>query len=56
MAFPWRADNGPKLNAGLVALGFFQPYNFVIFQGVGGFQPPPPPPRACIYVISRKKI
>ena len=23
MAFRWRADNGPKLNAGLVALVFF---------------------------------
>ena len=43
-AFRWRADYGPTLNAGLVALRFFRgsgpvllgnPF-FVIFQGVGG--------------------
>ena len=45
MAFCWRADNGPKLDAELVALWFFKgirtsiakkPYIFVIFRGGGG--------------------
>ena len=50
MAFRWRADNGPKLNAGLVAFVIIQgvrtsivkkPYIlFVIFQG--GPDPCPP--------------
>ena len=44
--FPWRADDGPTLNAGLVALiisaisSIKKPYIFVIFQGV---QTPCPP-------------
>ena len=42
MAFRWRADGGPALNAGLLALLFLmgtrtsiakKPYIFVIFQG-----------------------
>ena len=39
MAFPWRADSGPTVNTGLVALWFYRgsvakkPYIFVIFQG-----------------------
>ena len=52
MAFRWRADNGPKLNAGVVHCSFviFQgiwtsiankPYIFMIFQG-GPDLPPPP--------------
>ena len=49
MAFRWRADDGPTLNAGLVALWFFRgsgpvllkkPWFFVIFQGI---QTPCPP-------------
>ena len=45
MAFRWRADNGPTLNAGLVAACDFKririsiarkPYILVIFQGGGG--------------------
>ena len=43
MAFRWRADDGPLLNAGLVAVVFQgirtsiakEPYIFVIFQGGG---------------------
>ena len=51
MAFRWRADDGPTLNAGLVA-AIFQGIRtyiarktciFVIFQG-GGSGPPVPPP------------
>ena len=45
MAFRWRADDGPILNAGLVAMYFFRgskkPYIFVIFQEGSG--PPAPP-------------
>ena len=50
-AFRWRADSGPTLNAGLVALRFFQgiqtsivkkPYKFEIVQGGGGVQTPFP--------------
>ena len=53
MAFCWRADDGPALNAGLVAFVIFQgiqtsiakkPYIFVIFQGLGGGVPTPPIP------------
>ena len=48
MAFRWRADGGPRLNAGLVAAIFQgirtciagKPYIFVIFQG--GLEPPVP--------------
>ena len=45
MAFRWRPNNGPKLNAGLFAFVFFQgiwtriarnPILFVIFRGGGG--------------------
>ena len=41
MAFRWRADDGQKLNAGLVFQGFWtniakKPYIFVIFQGGSG--------------------
>ena len=50
MTFRWRADDGPTLNAGLVALYIFRgstsiakkPY-FVIFQG-GSPEPLPRPP------------
>ena len=46
MAFRWRADDGPTLNAGLVFHGIWtsnakKPYIFVIFQG--GHRPPVPP-------------
>ena len=51
MAFRWHADDGPTLNAGLVAANCQgirtciarKPYIFVIFQG-GGSRPPVPPP------------
>ena len=51
MAFRWRADDGPTLNAGMVALRYFRgggsiakkPYGFVMFRG-GGSGPPAPPP------------
>ena len=44
MAFRWLANDGPSLNAGLVAVNFQgiptsiakKPYIFVIFQGGGG--------------------
>ena len=47
MAFRWRADDGPTLNAGLVFQGLRtslakKPYIFVIFQR--GPTPCPPPP------------
>ena len=50
MAFRWRADDGPTLNAGLVAAIFQgirtsiarKPYIFVIFQGGRGRTPFPP--------------
>ena len=48
IAFRWRADDGPTLNAGLVASIFqgmaciaCKPYIFVIFQG--GVRTPSPP-------------
>ena len=49
MAFRWRADDGPTLNAGLAAAIFqgiriciaIKPYISVIFQGRSG--PPVPP-------------
>ena len=51
MAFRWRADDGPTLNAGLVAdfSGDLdsvskKPYIFVIFQRGSGPMPPHPPP------------
>ena len=48
MAFRWRADDGPTLNAGLVAAIFQgirtciarEPYIFVIFRGVRTPSPP----------------
>ena len=52
MAFRWRAENGPTLNASLVALWFSlgiqtsiakRPYIFVIFEGVSGPPAPHPP-------------
>ena len=55
MAFRLRADDGPTLNAGLVALLFFQgiwtsiakkPYIFVIFQR-GGCPDPMSPLLIC---------
>ena len=58
MAFRWRADDGPKLNAGLVA-AIFQGIRtciirkpFVIFQGGGGGPNPlsPPPPSGSAHV------
>ena len=51
MAFCWRADGGPTLNAGLVAFVGLQgirtsiakkPYIFVILEGVQTPCPPPP--------------
>ena len=41
MAFRWRADDDPNLNAGLVALSLlgdlpYKPYILVIFQVSGG--------------------
>ena len=58
MAFRWRADDGPTLNAGFGSFVIFQgirtsiakkPYNFVIFQGGGGPGPLSPfdPPMGC---------
>ena len=50
MAFRWRADDGPTLNAGLVALRFFRgsapvllrnPIFLLLFRGS---EPPVPPP------------
>ena len=51
MAFRWRADDGPTVNAGLVAEIFQgiqayiarKSYIFLIFRGGGGFGPPVPP-------------
>ena len=49
MAFRWRADNGPKLNADMVALCFFRgsgpvllrnPIYVCNFQGGGGVRTP----------------
>ena len=61
MAIRWRADNGPTLNASLVALQFFsgsgpvllENLYFVIFQGGGGSGPLSPPLwiRACIVLV-----
>ena len=58
MAFHWRADDAPTLNAGLVAAIFQgirnciarKPYIFVIFHGGGGGGPDPLSPlwiRTC---------
>ena len=61
-AFRWRADDGPTLNTGLVALWFFRgsrpvllenPIFLWFFKGGGGHDllPPPPPPlwiRTCL--------
>ena len=52
MVFRWRADDGPKLNAGLVALRIFRGSGpvflrnpiFCDFSGGGGPDPLPPPP------------
>ena len=52
MAFHWWADDGPTLNAGLVACDFKEirtsisrePHIYVIFQGGGGLDPPAPSP------------
>ena len=52
MAFRWHADDGPTLNAGLVAVIFQgtwtciarKPYIFGIFQGGRDLLSPPPPP------------
>ena len=50
MAFRWQAKDGPTMNAGLVALCFFQairtsiakkPFIFVIFQRQTGLHVPP---------------
>ena len=56
MAFLWRADDGPTLNSGLVALRFFrrsgpgvsavllyETLNFCDFSGGSGSGPPSPP-------------
>ena len=54
MAFPWRANGGSTLNAGLVALWFYMgsgpvllgnPIFFVIFQGGPDLLSPPLDPR-----------
>ena len=57
MAFRWRADGGPTLNASLVIQGICTsiaktPYIFVIFPG--GIQTPAPPLwiRTCITVFN----
>ena len=58
MAFRWRADGCPTLNASLVALWFQgmqtsiaeKPYNFVIFSGVGGGGPDPLSPSGSTHV------
>ena len=57
MAFRWRADDGPALNAGLVTLWFFRgsrpillenPILFCDFQGRG--LPDPCPPSGSAHV------
>ena len=66
MAFCWRADDGPTLNAGLVATGdpdkycIETLYFFLIFQrGGGGWPPIPPlwirPWGKCLTLCSRMK-
>ena len=60
MAFHWRAYNGPKLNAGLVALWFFRGSGpvflrknlyFCYFSGVGGLDPLYPSGFAHVFKI-----
>ena len=57
MAFGWRAEDGPTLNAGLVfqgtqtSIAIKKPYIFVIFQGGGRSGPPVPPLDPCICLI-----
>ena len=56
MAFRWQADDGPTLNAGLVALGFFRGSGAVLlkklyfgdFSRREGSEPPVPPPDLCM--------
>ena len=49
MAFRWRADNGPTLNADLAAWirtsTAKEPFIFVVLQGEGVSPLPPLPPR-----------
>ena len=65
MAFRWRADDGPTLNAGLVASRFFRGSGpkllrtlyFCNFPGGGGPPAPPPPPLdPHMYEPSQKKL
>ena len=57
MAFRWRADDGLKLNAGLVALCFFQEIwtNIAkkpnIFCDCSGVRTPCPPPSGSAHVF-----
>ena len=59
MAFRWRADDGPTLNAGLVALWFFRGSGPVLLRNPiflwffrGRLLPPPPPPSGPAHVGS----
>ena len=65
MVFCWHADDGPTLNAGLVAAIFQgirtciarKPYIFVIFQrgAPDPLSPPPPlPPPLDLHMLSNK--
>ena len=67
MVFCWHADDGPKLNAGLVAVIFWgirtgiarKPYIFVIFQGGGGGgggSGPPVPPSGSTHAEPKTEI
>ena len=62
MAFCWRANDGPTLNAGLVVLSFLRGSRpvlqrntifFKIFQGGGRPDPLSPPPSGSAHVQSK---
>ena len=66
MAFHWRADDGPTLNAGLKALWFYRgsapiiaknPYIFVIFEegGADFLSPPLDPHMGQEKLLERKE-
>ena len=67
MAFRWRADAGPILNAGLVAFSIFhgirtsiaiakKPYIFVIFQGGWALTPCPLSGSAHVFQASTQSV
>ena len=63
MAFRWRADDGPTLNAGLVALCFsgdpdqfcYETLYFCDFSGGGGPDLLPPPPSGSAHISKYKE-